>query len=354
MARLFLRDYELTIWPKTDLAETGSFRPVVVSSSVWRKHHEPNPVVGAESFEMRVTFEVSITWENVWSIADIKIWNPTQALVERLKGQGGEVKLNAGYREAIGTIFQGLFINVFLGWENDGTRYVQMYCRTALDVELSSSHTTVRALRSGVPQTAVGQEWVEGSSIYSIAEQLANCFRGPGITFMPEFQNRNGPGWTRLKETIINTPMAVTNSAQGALSKLARDYGFQWTVDHGRVKLSILGEGKPEFDELIEISPETGMIGSPSLSDSLSSDGSGNTLVVKTVILPNYSIGRSFTIDSKATTFNWSNIYHLKVNPKAGKGTYVIRSLTFTGDTHGEDWWVKIGAFPPTVSVRRE
>lgn len=102
------------------------------------------------------------------------------------------------------------------------------------------------------------------------------------------------------------------------MTDLCRSAGLEWSIQDGQ--LQVLSLGQPLDGQAIRIAPDAGMIGSPTV------DTKG-ILNVTTLMIPKIKPGVKISMDSQTV-----------------KGGYRVISCEYTGDTYGNEWYIKIEA----------
>jgi len=129
-----------------------------------------------------------------------------------------------------------------------------------------------------------------------------------------------------LLDAQFTTGIIVHGTARDELTRLLAPYGYNWSIQHGR--LQILQDEEVRADAPIIISEDTGMIGTPEFG-SPTHTGKNPHMTVKMLLYPEIQPGRQVTIRSR------------DVN-----GVFRVESVTHQGDTHGEDWFTEIEVKP--------
>lgn len=110
----------------------------------------------------------------------------------------------------------------------------------------------------------------------------------------------------------------ITGNAARAMTDFCRSADLEWSVQDG--VLQILDRGKALQDKAVYLSPKTGLVGSPTV------DNKG-IVSVTAFIQPDLRPGRKIQIDAESV-----------------KGGFRIQDCEYTGDTAGNDWYVKMAA----------
>lgn len=120
--------------------------------------------------------------------------------------------------------------------------------------------------------------------------------------------------------------VSLFGAAQIELTRLLDKINLFWSIQDGQ--LQILGPEEVQSGQVIEISQDTGMIGSPEIGAPIEA-GKPPILNVTTLLEPRITPGRLIVVDSKVT-----------------QGTFRVERVTHTGDTRGPQWDSQIEAKP--------
>ncbi|MFO0639666.1 MAG: hypothetical protein U0183_10685 [Polyangiaceae bacterium] len=152
--------------------------------------------------------------------------------------------------------------------------------------------------RAGVPKAA---------SATSVLESLAKAM---GL--------KVGPLPPRLSEQRFPVSTTFSGNAADLLTDICVSFNLEWSIQNET--LLLLPRGKASEATAVVLSPDTGLIGSPSV------DGKG-VVQAKALIMPGLEPGRLVRIASRYL-----------------KGDFRVEKVEFTGDTHGSDWYAEIEA----------
>ncbi len=243
-----------------------------------------------------VSFFVEKTLTSEPNTAEIKIYNLNDANRKTLRDQQHiPVLLKAGYAGSVGLLFKGDLTEVFS--QREGPDWV----------------TTIRsgdglvALRSAVVQ----QSFKAGTPMLDVLKSMAKTL---GISTGDAIQKLE-----RLGLENIDNSMAVSGNSMNQLHKALKPLGLEASIQDNA--LQILVSGKALEQTAVLLSPETGLLGSPQLS---------NHGVLRVQALLNHELfpGRKIKVDS-------GEIKELN---------FKIQRVNFRGDTAGSDWTVDIEA----------
>ncbi len=108
----------------------------------------------------------------------------------------------------------------------------------------------------------------------------------------------------------------LAGPAARILDDITRSADLTWSIQNGALQFIPRGGALPA--EAVLLTPETGLIGSPTV------DNEG-ALNAKALIIPDLKPGALVVIESSSV-----------------RGQYRVQKATWNGDTHGQDWYVAI------------
>lgn len=247
---------------------------------------------------------------------DLKLWNLSDSSRKSIEQSGQPipsiaaapgapnkvvpVKIEAGY--------VGNMATIFLGEMRSG--------QTVRDKE-----DLITEMQTGDGDEAIAISRVNQAlgptSAYTVAQQLLAAM-GVGQGNLPAFA-------TNLRAaTLYKLGVHLKGNPTTIMVDLCRSIGLEFSVQGGQAQFLSLGQ--PIDGSAYELSPDTGLIGEPSV------DTKG-VLSCMTLLLPGLRPG--------------SSIY---MNSAFVQGIYRISSMTITGDTAGNEWGIKIEAKRPGLA----
>lgn len=112
--------------------------------------------------------------------------------------------------------------------------------------------------------------------------------------------------------------VTVSGNAHRELAALAASAGLEFSVQNGEIQL--LERGKPLQDVSVVLSPDTGLIGSPSIGDK-------GIVNIRALLNPDIVPGRQIEVESRSIS-----------------GRMRVERCDYSGDTRGNDWYVDMEA----------
>lgn len=284
-------------------------------------------VVGTTDISgLDVAFDVKKTLAVEPNTCDLKIWNLGPDIRKTLEagtaGRIAAVKLSKAQR--ISGFSASNLQNVTILPVSISAGYVGALSQIFLG-ELRASQT----ITDGADLVS---ELTTGDGDQAIQNARLSVSMGPGTT--PDVAMRKllaglGVGQGNLAKALqlLQTAGVAQMYVKGAILKgaaadmmtdLCRSAGLEWSIQDGQ--LQVLSLGQPLAGNAVEVSPDTGMIGSPTV------DTKG-ILNVTTLIIPMIKPGVKISVDSRSV-----------------KGGFRVISCNYVGDTMGNEWYCKIEA----------
>lgn len=256
-----------------------------------------------EIFGLRVTFKVHRDVGSKPNTCEVVVDNMSETNRAAAQVKGTTLILQAGYGDDVATIFSGQIRS------GDTVREGPNW-RTAIrsgDGEVNYQFKTVsESFAAGTPKRAVVKHLIDqlGLDAGNVDQKLA-----------------------AVAERHLNGYVAH-GKASVELNKVLTALGFEWSIQDGRVQVLKVGETTQET--AVELTPESGLIGSP--QHGVGQKGpKGKTNVVKgrSLINPGITPGRKLILKSQNITT-----------------TLKVIATDLSGDTHGGDWYVDFEGVP--------
>jgi hypothetical protein len=268
---------------------------------------------GLEIKDLRFSFTIELSLVGYPNMGNIKVYNLKQSSRNKIKEEFTKIFLYAGYEGNTSLIFSGNIVNVT--HEKVGPDWItNLFCGDALK---SINQSTInKTLPAGATTESILDELVAGMDgvTKGVTEGLKDCL---------------------TKKRSLLRGLVLSGNIKDWLTKLSENCGFDFSINND--VLETMPKGKPLNDEpVVIVSQETGMIGSPELTEV--------GLKVKSLLLPQLKLGRRIQIKSISGKINIGNLIFRKVPPTLGEGTYRIDKITHVGDTRENDWFSQIEA----------
>jgi hypothetical protein len=249
--------------------------------------------------DLKIAFDVTKTVSSSQNTATIKIWNLKSENRHKVKKEFDRVRLEAGYQGSPGA--KGNVGVIFDGHIRDVTHE-----RDQVDIITSiECGDGDKASRKGVISKSFPKDTTPKQMIEEILKHMPDVERGEwkGIDDLPAYKR----------------PVVMCGSCTRELDKIGRTHKRFWSVQDGALEV-IPHDGY--FDDVVVISPETGMVGVPSPTD--------NGVKVDCLLNPQLRCNRLIEVRSET----------LDMNEKSGR--YRISGLSFSGDNRDGDFIASI------------
>lgn len=256
--------------------------------------------------DLRVEFEVSKSTSRKANVATIKLYNPDAASVALIQ-QANMVQLFAGYAVAgpiLPVLFTGSIANRGVRVKKKAKRSVSVERQETdlvITIEAGDAHSAFKTVRLDL-SFAAGTD--NNTMLFKLMALL-----GLGM----------GSGMTALPPVIYPKPTGFHGSATRALEQLCRDAGCTWSVQNGNLQLLLAGQAS--VARAVVLSPDTGLIGVPEVTD--------NGINARSLLNADISPGSMLSLVSMSAT-----------------GFYKSKVVKHRGDTHGTEWTTEVEAVP--------
>jgi len=275
---------------KVRLTAKGKGGTLKINHTTWEE--SPN--------DLKIEFDVLKGISSTANPATIKIWNLTEAHRNALGKELDDIELEAGYMpptggDNVGVIFKGQIRDV--EHKREGADIVTYLTNGEGD----------KAFRDAT----ISKTYKAGTEVKTVVEDLYKELEKEGID----------RGEWKFPDDIptMKRSYAAVGSAKQQFDLLSRGYNFYWSVQNGVCEI-IPGDGY--IGTVILISPETGLVGTPTITDN----------GVKAVALLNPEIRPNRRVKVEAQT--------LEMN--AQDGEFRVGEARYAGDNREGDFFVAI------------
>ncbi len=242
---------------------------------------------------LKLVFRIDHTLEKAATKGRISIYNANDATLGALLVPRAVVRLSVGYGYAPSPIFQGEPVTGGVGRQRSGPDSIIKVTATDGGRKLTTN-INISYL------TTVSAEFVLSAALAQALIPRGYIALPPGLMF---------PGGIYIQGTITEVLDELANSVNP---------GLHWYIKDGALNMHPRGTAVPGVAVLLR--SDTGLIGSPSATKDLG-------VRCKALIDPLMRPGRLFQVVSRNLPTN---------------GTYVARTVTFSGDTRGNPWYMEI------------
>jgi len=263
---------------------------------------------GLDASGLRTVFRVSKTATSEPNAATISIYNLAAASRGRIKAKDQAVVLEAGYTDLVEQVCVGVIKRV---------EHRREGVDTVTEIEIKDGGQDLL-------ESEFHRSYARGTSRLRIVQDI--------LSTMPH----TSTGTIGASGVAGSTPgrLAFSTTSKLALDRLARAWGFEWSVQDGAIQI-LETDGTVEPRELaLAIGPDTGLIGSPARTAQEGRKASRSRsrkqqsgARFQTLLLPSLRPGRYVVLDSEFVS-----------------GAFRVQSVEHSGDTHGNDWTTDVEA----------
>lgn len=267
--------------------------------------------------DLRMTFKVTKNSNAHPNTCELSISNLNQDSRSRVQKRYAPLILQAGYAETVATIFSGKVRNAD---------------------HVVEGPTTTSLIHSGDGEVEYGfatisKSYAQGIPASVVLNDLLDNFTDPttGKALDPGISKQLFAGLTKTfgKGFVSHGRVATI------FDQVVKSLGFEWSIQDGRVQ--VLQEGGSTTEQVIHLSPDSGLIGSPQhgTGDGKVPQKNAATIKFKSLLQPGLKPGRLVSLQSKGVT-----------------GVLRIVKVEHRGDTFGGDWVSEVEALPaPNAKV---
>jgi hypothetical protein len=246
---------------------------------------------------MRISFKIDKTLEKEPNTSQIVVTNLSPDRRQSLQKKGVKVKLEAGYKSTgIQVIFQG-------------------DVRTIDHVRNGPSWDTTMKLGDGLRAwkfARVQESFAPGVKAADVVKKLAQA---TGLSL------GNINSQANKIDKVFDQGWSIGGSAVNGFDKIVKSLGKTWSIQDG--ELQILDPYEALSLPIPDITPDTGLVGSPEM-------GSPATK------------GKPALLKFKALLFVIRPGAKVKLKSERYNGYIRVHRLSYTGDTHGGEWYTDI------------
>lgn len=253
---------------------------------------------------LRMSFEITKSVASYPNIARINIYNPNEDTLAAASQRFAKVtSLNAGYEGNVKFLFSGDIRNIF----KTRAREDRIMTIFAGDGQRDWQNSTFN------------KTFTESVSIKAAVQEVLKSFKNLAVGVLD--------GVPEVSDKLRG--QTFSGSSKDILDNLAREYGFQWSIQDGEV-VAVADNAVIQPNEAILITSATGMLGSPTITE-IGVD-------VTTQLDPEIAPNRLISIESVASEVALSNVFFRNVKKTDATGFYKVREVIFKGDTHEGEW----------------
>lgn len=251
---------------------------------------------------LRFSFKVTKNLRKEPNTASIIVTNLSEQTRAELQGKVLRVALQAGYGDDTAVIFLG---------DSRDVDHDQKGADWETKIECGDGE---RGLRHG----RVSDSFKAGTPVASVVRKFADSM-GVDVRFAAGFLSE-------LTGKQYVSGYAAHGRASRELDRVLKGLGYEWSIQDNQ--LQILKPGASTTELAVELTPETGLIGSPAMS-SPEKKGQKPVIRARSLLQPGIRPGRRVVIRSSAHD-----------------GVFRVTKVTHTGDTAGGDFYSDLEGEP--------
>ena len=264
---------------------------------------------------LRVAFSVERSVRSTPNKATVRIWNLTrdhQAQIQ--EAADAQLVVEAGYEDDRGPE------QLFRGEVSRARANQAPTSRTERSGQDVITFVEGRDAGGAYQRARIEQSFEPDVQVSTVVRACADAL-GVGAGNVEELAGiaELGTGGTMYPEGIV-----LSGQASRELTRILRELGLRWSVQHGALQL--LRRGEPLQTRAIRLTPSTGLLGSPTV-------GTRGRVNARALLTPDLWPGRRVRLESERV-----------------QGRFSCRSVTYIGDSHGSDWFADCELAPEEAS----
>lgn len=249
---------------------------------------------------LRVSFNIVRDLDPDPNPAEVSIYNLSAESRSKVQTAGAAVILEAGYGDDIEQLYSG---------DVRRANHVKEGADWVTQITLGDGDTKYRTTRANLG-------FSKGTSILTVIKQIADATGLKLGNILSKAQD--GDVAKALTEAVNG--MVVSGPAFIELSRLMASLGYELSIQDGA--LQALAEKETTTEQVLLLSPESGLIGSPET-------GENGVVTAKSLLQPGTRPGRRIKLESRSI-----------------EGFFRVDKATHSGDTHGTDWYTEMELKP--------
>lgn len=269
---------------------------------------------GLDLSQFRVRFHIKSYESSTPQNVEAYIYNLSRKTEQKISKEFDNVKIDAGYQESHGLLFDGDLMQKRAGRENPVDTYLAILAKSGY---------------KGNGYAVVNTAIEKGHTKRDIVDACMKAFAEHGLR----------PGYiTDLGSTKAIRGTTLMGMARDTMRTLCQSANASFNFENGKVNVRKNGEFKP--GSTIKLNSQTGMIGRPEATI----DG----VIVRMLLDPNCQIGTKIQIDEASINRSAYSASYLGEKDNAlldtivaTDGVYQAISVDHFGDTHGLPWYTE-------------
>ncbi len=274
-----------------------------------------------EVSDLDIGFQITKSTKKQPNKAEIRVYNlspDTRAKIEGKRDRLGKLDnpvkcdLEAGYADGVSLIFSGDLHTIYT--DKQGADFV--------------THLASADGLAAVRQANVSFGVKKGTSIIDVFKKIATGggFKLGNLVEVTGAAKIGDMGSTFPEGTVVDGP------AYDELCRLAESAGFEVSIQNGALQLK--DRGQPVNEKAIELSADSGLIGSPTVEaqqEPGKTKPSDKFVKAECLLIPGIFPGRKVNLDSQDKAFN---------------ATYECVVVEYIGENFGAEWGCKLKLRP--------
>lgn len=262
---------------------------------------------------LRCTFEIVKSWERKEDYCKISIYNLNANDENKIIQEGEKVIVEAGYAgEFYGQIYTG---NIFqtLRSKEEGVDFV---------LSIIAYDSYVYSLYNVTNTTIIAK-----SSMRQAVNAITSTIKEGNIT-------------SKTNEIHYPRGKVLFGSPDGLLKQIEKTTDSTYYIENSEA--NIVSPSDISKDEIFDLGPQTGLIGTPSQSQ--------EGISCRCLMNPKIKINSLFHIDNAKIRTARLNLGNYQI-PLDAEGIYRVIRMQYSGDTWGLEWYLEIDAITQTGTL---
>lgn len=252
--------------------------------------------------QIKISFQITKGISSDANTADITLWNLAESTRNSIGKELDTITLEAGYIPSgesgnVGIIFKGAVRDVEHRREGPNIQTI------------ISCGDGDKALR----RATISKSFPAGTPVKDVVDEIAKQMEKEGVA-RGEFKYPDD-----IADKKFKRPYAACGSCARELDTIGRGNDFYWSLQNETLEI-IPGNGY--VGGVVLITPQTGMIGTPAITD--------NGVRVSALLNPEVRPNRRVQLKSQTLEMN------------ADDGIYRVSTVTYSGDNHNGDFKIDI------------
>jgi len=262
--------------------------------------------VGLTIKDLRIEFELTKDLFGFPNLVKIDIFNLKEESRNKIKTEFDSLLLNIGYGNKMSNVFTGQIRNAV--HVKNGVDWVSTIYAGDGDKDFKTGFVSL-SLESNTSTEDILTE---------VLSQLPNTIKGVFKGIGTDAQKGQG--------------VSITGQLKEVLDQLSSEADCDWSIQDG--KLQFLGFGEVTDRKATVISSNTGMMGSPTVTE--------KGVKVQALIVPELTPGQTIEIRSLGNNVQFGNMFFTNPPVTVGAGFWKVVKIVMKGSTHANDWVMNI------------